>query len=301
MRLRNAAIWALVVLAACATVQAQTAAPAAPKRATRPATPEGMTNADVLKLVRAGLGEPLVVVAIRNAKKTAFDLSTDRLIELKGAGVSDGVLAVMLDPTAAPVAATPVLAASAPEPTPDLNDPAAPHESGIYIDDGSGKSHLVLLEPTVFKRGKSGGTFTSAMTMGIKKMKWKAVVGEKHAAIRTRTTQPVFYFYFDAKGSSLGSTGGAATNPSQFLLARMSASDKGRELVVGEAGALGASSGTREKDTVEFRAEKVGPGVYRVQPSAAVQPGEYCFFKAEGSATMGAGSSGNLYAFGIDG
>lgn len=263
-----------------------------------PTVADEMTNADVVKMVKAGLGDAIVIATLRGPKKTKFDLSPDALIGLKAAGVGDAVLAVMLDPASAPaVAAAPALP---PAPTPDPADPASPRESGIYIDKGTGRPELVLLEPTAFKGGKSGGWLGSAMTMGIKKMKWKAVVQSKSAANRSKNPQPVFFFYFDAKGSSLsyGSTG--ASNPTQFVLARMSPSDKGRELVMGEFGALGASSGTREKDTVEFTSVKIAPGIYRVQPQAPIAPGEYCFFRAEGSASMGA-VTGNLFDFGIDG
>jgi hypothetical protein len=293
----------LSCLAATVSVGApQTTATQPARSASRPAGKAAapMTNEDVLKMVKAGLGDPVVMAAVRGAKKTAFELSADGLIELKTAGVSDSVIAVMLDP-AAPVVVAAAVAAPAPPPPPpppDPNDPLSPHDAGVYIDVGSGTPKLVAMEPTSFKQGKSGGFFTSAMTMGIKKMKWKAVVPSSRAVQRTRSGSPSFYFYFEKKSS----IDAGATNPSEFVLARMSPKSDKRELIVGEAGAFGASSGTREKDSIEFRTEKLGPGVFKVSPSETLGPGEYCFFIASGSSNPSqAGATGHLFDFGVDG
>jgi hypothetical protein len=149
--------------------------------------------------------------------------------------------------------------------------------------------------------------FTSALTYGIKKAQWKAVVRSSRANIRIREGLPTFYFYFEQRSSGLGGSGGfagwlsGATSPNEFVLAKMQIKDKDRELVVGEAGAFGASSGTRSKDTVEFQVEKLGGGAYRVRPSASLSPGEYSFFYASGASTLGAGATGKLFDFGVDG
>ncbi|HZI18792.1 MAG TPA: hypothetical protein VEY09_09365 [Pyrinomonadaceae bacterium] len=54
-----------------------------------------LTNTSVIKLVRAGFREKTVVAIIR-ARPVAFDLSPERLIELKKAGVSERVILAML-------------------------------------------------------------------------------------------------------------------------------------------------------------------------------------------------------------
>lgn len=81
----------------------------------------------------------------------------------------------------------------------------------------------------------------------------------------------------------------------------MNVKDKERELIVGEFGVFGASSGTRSKDTVEFEVAKLSGGIYRVRPSAPLPPGEYSFFYAAGASSLGAGGSGKLFDFGLDG
>lgn len=57
---------------------------------------QALTNADVVKMVKAGLSADLIVATIKNAQVKNFDLSPDAVIKLKMAGVSDAVIAAML-------------------------------------------------------------------------------------------------------------------------------------------------------------------------------------------------------------
>ncbi|MBV9924943.1 MAG: hypothetical protein JOZ96_08020 [Acidobacteria bacterium] len=61
----------------------------------QPAGSNTLTNASVVKLVRAGFREK-TVIAIINARPVNFDLSPDRLIELKKGGVPERVILAML-------------------------------------------------------------------------------------------------------------------------------------------------------------------------------------------------------------
>jgi hypothetical protein len=64
-------------------------------------SPDGpLTNASVVKLVRAGFREKTVIAIIR-ARASAFDLSPERLIELKKNGVSERVILAMISHQAA--------------------------------------------------------------------------------------------------------------------------------------------------------------------------------------------------------
>ena len=76
----------LVFVAAIATAQAQGQSPAGSTT---------LTNAAVVKLVRAGFREK-TVIAIINARPVNFDLSPDRLIELKKGGVPERVILAMI-------------------------------------------------------------------------------------------------------------------------------------------------------------------------------------------------------------
>jgi hypothetical protein len=54
-----------------------------------------LTNASVVKLVRAGFREK-TVIAIINVRPASFDLSPERLIELKKSGVSERIILAMI-------------------------------------------------------------------------------------------------------------------------------------------------------------------------------------------------------------
>jgi len=79
---------ALVVLA-LALLTASVAAGQAPDNSTP------MTNAAIVKLVHGGFKEK-TIISIVAARPPAYDLSTDRMIELKKSGVSEKVILAML-------------------------------------------------------------------------------------------------------------------------------------------------------------------------------------------------------------
>ena len=68
-----------------------------------------MTNADVVALVQAGLGDDLIITKIRQTKAASFDTSTEGLVALKKQKVSDKIVEAMVlwkkDPPPAAAAA----------------------------------------------------------------------------------------------------------------------------------------------------------------------------------------------------
>src|SRR5205807_3738599 len=77
----------------------------------------------------------------------------------------------------------------------DPNDPASAHEAGIYLyQEKDGQKKMIQLEPSVSKQTKTGGIFTSAMTGGLTKIKFKAALAGQNAPLQIDTPLPVFYF-----------------------------------------------------------------------------------------------------------
>jgi hypothetical protein len=275
--------------------------------AQKPPTVTAMTNQDVVDLVKGGFGEDLIVAQVQAAKIKQFDVSTRGLIALKAAGVSERILTVMLgspDPgkKAAAVVETPRPAVA---PTQQVSVVAPPttalsgREAGIYLEEDADR--LVQLEPAVFSGGKTGGALMSALTYGIAKVKWKAVVRSPHANQRVYTAAPVFHFYFERAGAGLSNASQmlGATSPNEFVLVRMTVSKTERQLIIGEAGSFGASSGTRSEDTIALKIEKLQSGVYKVTPAQLLTEGEYCFFYAAGASSFMAAGTGKLFDFGV--
>jgi outer membrane lipoprotein SlyB len=71
-----------------------------------------MTNDDVIKMVKGGLGEATVIQAIDGAEG-GFDTSPDGLVKLKQGGVSDNLIQRILAKTSGSPAAAPAAAAPA--------------------------------------------------------------------------------------------------------------------------------------------------------------------------------------------
>jgi hypothetical protein len=219
-------------------------------------------------------------------------------VDLNKSGVSSNVIKVMLAPKTE--ASTPV-ATPAPVAA-DPNDPLAPHESGIYMYvTKSNRKEMILLEPTVYTQGKSGGVFASAMTYGIAKMKWKAVIRAPHASIRTTDANVVFYFYFEEKSAGLSHANFGTSTPNEFTLLKFDVKGETRETIVMQANAFGAQTGTQDKASVGFAFEKIRPGVYKVTPNGVLNPGEYGFLSAAamGAFAPGAASASRVFDFGV--
>ena len=261
-----------------------------------------LTNQDVLDMVSLGLGEDVILEKIRSAPETDFDTSIAGLTALKQAKASDAVIRAMINPHPAVVNSTPSAGPTTPKNT-NPDDPASSHDPGIYMyattKDGV---HMVILEPTVYSQGKSGGVFKSAMTYGIAKMKWKAVVRGAHANVRSSDGNMAFYFYFEESNAGLSHASfGGTTTPNEFTLLKFDEKKDARETVVMQANAFGASSGTDEKANTGFDFTKLRPGVYKVVPKTPLKPGEYCFLSSSGVGAYGAGSAGasRLFDFAV--
>jgi hypothetical protein len=275
--------------------------------------PKHLTVDNVIGMVKAGLSEDVIIARLRKEEKP-FDLEPDDLIRLKNANVSDAIVKVMLDPKAPPATAPPTQPApqqvvvqtagiaglpvgrpSGATPSPgtnaagDPNDPMVPHDSGIYLytKDRDGKPQMIVLERAAYTGAKTGGMLGSAMTYGIKKVKTKAVIAGQRASIRVADTAPVFYFYFDDKQAGLGKTYfgvGNLSNPNQFALLRLDVTKTGRETIIGAYSSLGSSSGNDTKAMVQFKSERIRPGLYKVSLDS-IKEGEYCFLSAGGGVT----------------
>jgi len=95
--------------------------PAAPKpAAAKPAAAASPVDS-VIQSVKAGLSEGLIIRTLQRDNKP-MNLTASDLVKLKGAGVSENIIGVMLDPASAPAAAAaPVAAAPPPPPAPAEN------------------------------------------------------------------------------------------------------------------------------------------------------------------------------------
>jgi hypothetical protein len=109
----------------------------------------GLTNADVVKMVKAGLSPQVVVASIRAQSQNSFDLSPSALIALTKAGVPDGVLVAMQERPQNDDA-TPVVKASG-------TTSSSAHALEVTIPAGTPVS-LRLVQPLSSDSAKTGET-----------------------------------------------------------------------------------------------------------------------------------------------
>ncbi len=139
----------------------------------------GLKVSDIQEMVKGGLSEDLVIAALRK-ENHPFELGGMEMVQLKKDGVSDNIIKVMLDPRASVSAVAPASSAMGIVPgmittakpsgaTPSagtiddaahLNDPAAKHDSGIYLFSSGANNQNVM---TPLERAATAGTKTGVL------------------------------------------------------------------------------------------------------------------------------------------
>jgi hypothetical protein len=266
---------ALVFLAICPLLVAQ----------------QALNNDSVIKLVKAGLSDDLIVSTI-NASPGTYDTSADGLIALKSAGASDKVVAAIVQKAAAPVPAAAVPVAPPAPVSTDPDDPAAPHQAGIYIfsDSSPAGSKMTALKPSFYTEKIASGGSLSMMTYGIAKVKNKDVVSGAHANLRITDSQPTFYFYFEDANTILNHHSsltfdpsmGSTRNPIEFVLRKFDIKKDTREIVLFSRNSYSGPGATPDNGLTGFTYNNLRPGVYKVTLNAPLSPGEYGFLASDG-------------------
>lgn len=99
---------------------------------------EVVTNSEVITLTKAGLDKAVIINKI-NTSKTNFNLSTDELIKLKQAGVTDEVVHAMLTAKNGGASAAPSLPMTAPGPRSPVVVPDGTEIKAVTVEEVSGK------------------------------------------------------------------------------------------------------------------------------------------------------------------
>ena len=266
---------------------------------------ETMTNDEVISLTKAGLAGSVIIGKIRTSKSN-FDMSTDALIKLKQSGVGDDVVAAMLEAkSGVSTAAVPVVNTSGAAPanaSGDPNDPMSKHGYGIYLfEDKDGARKMSQLKPNVSAQNRTGGLFTSQLTYGIGKVKTKANLPGRNANLQLTNTAPVFYFYLDVTSGGLNTASGIPSDPNEFTLVRFNVRSDNREVTIGKSNAFGGKGGLSDEYVVQFKAEDLGNGIFRITPATALTKGEYGFYLVNsGNSNASAAIGAKFFDFGVN-
>ena len=265
---------------------------------------EVLTNDEVINLSKAGLNSSIIVDKIRTSK-SKFDLSTDALIKLKKAGISDDIVGAMLAAKTGTSITSPtdnetnnVTRAAAGDP----NDPMSPHGYGLYLyEEKDGVRKMTQLAPNVSAQNRTGGGFTAAVTpFGLGKRKTKANLPGTTAALQIKDANPVFYFYLDVKSGGLNTASGVPSTPSEFAWVRFNVRDDNREVTIAKSNAYSSKGGLSDEYVVNFMAQDMGNGIFKVTPKTTLTNGEYGFYLLNsGNSNASAAIGAKFFDFGI--
>ena len=210
---------------------------------------EIVTNESVLAMVKAGLADAVIVAKIQSSQ-TRFDLSTDTLIALKRAGVSDRVLEAMTSRSAGAVASAPPPPAAAG----GLMLPPVPREGLALYHVLAGK--FIEMRPVA---GQIESTF--APFFG----KQELVIPSRRSEYRISENQPVFQ---------------AANYPPEAQLVRLRPGSKDdRNLKMLKMPVFGGtmSHGPDQDAVLKVSMDRNPDGWVVIRPNAPLAAGEYGF------------------------
>jgi hypothetical protein len=273
-----------------------------------------MTNADLVKLVQAGVPESAIIASIHSSTP-AFDLSSDGIVALHKAGVTQGELEAAIAASAAPAASAPASAA------PTASAPAATHTPSVALI-VSGSPRPIPLEKVQLAETKNKPTSMSSLagdTMLSQTM--QAGVNTTAWEVASHTGSYAGYTAVDTAGGLMsgmmarrkptvtyvwGITGAASSNvvPTSLPVFLVNVADVPGvnadeyepailKLTPAQNSArlLGATQGKEDarsnptanwqvysnflEDRVAIQTQKQAPGRFRIVPTSPLLPGEY--------------------------
>lgn len=256
--------------------------------------PKPMTVQDVIRLSKAGLSDDTIIEQLRT-KNQHFDLTTDQLVQLKSAKVSERVIQTMINPAfkaPAPSATANAIKTMPPappekktlaaaQPATDANSvpEGTPTALGVYAKIKGEWTALAPEEVT----WKSGGLVKSVTSGGIVKGDLNGFIDRSTS--NYRVPAPLELMIVVPEGFDI----------TDYQLVRLHDRDGYREFRTVTGGVFHVSGASR--DVVPFDNVKVAPRTYHVTISTAL--GEYGILPPGAMTSMNAASSGKIYSFGL--
>lgn len=247
-----------------------------------------MNNDAVIQLVKAGLTDDLIVTTI-NASPGTYDVSTDGLIALKKASVSDRVVKAMVtksmgkpadsEPIAPPPPPAPVApAAEGAQVSESL--PAGVDEVGVYLRSANGSYSLMTPEVVIFEES---GKMMNIFSIGFAKRSRNGHIDGSRS--RQDAPLPVTFGVYVPDGTAIA----------DYVLYRLHPQGTGREFEATEGSFTHGDSAT-EKDVVPTTTRRVATKFYEVTVPASAGRGEFGLLVPN---PKGSASSGRIYTISV--
>jgi hypothetical protein len=230
---------------------------------------EPLTNDSVLKMVKAGLGEGLILNMIQS-QPGKYSLTPDDLVKLKSEGVSEKLLGAMIAKGSG--AAGPEAPATDADLPPTL-------DVGIYYKKAGNWQEML---PEVVN-WKTGGVLKSVATVGVIKGDVNGHI--EGVASRNEAVTPVDLVIYAPEGVAI----------TEYQLIHLHVEKSGREFRTVTGGVLHATSGAT-RDVIPFDGKKVASRTFKVSLPHLVA-GEYGFLPPGAVSSSNSASIGKLYTF----
>lgn len=240
-----------------------------------------MNNDAVVKMVKAGLSDDLIVTTI-NSEPGTYDTSVNGLIALKSAGVSDKVVAAMVSKAAAPAPRTPLVASPQTAP-PESVRPVGIDDVGVYFQDKNGAWQM--LEPEIVNF-KTGGFLKSMATDGMVKGDINGHIPGKHA--KNVLPFPITLAVYVPEGVDIA----------EYQLLRLRENSNNREFRSVTGGVVHASGGA-SRDHVDYQPTKIAPRTYKIVLDQSLGKGEYGLLPPGSYTSSNMASGGKIYSISI--
>ena len=232
---------------------------------------ETMSNDSVVKLLKAGLSEDLIVTTV-NSSPGKYDTSTNALIALKKAGASDKVVAAIImkasgSNTTAPATPNPETAATAATPPPGVvlaqgTLPPGVDSVGVYYHDNSSNTWQEV--PAEVVNFKNEGALKHYASAGVLKGEKAALVGGNRSSLPLKL--PASFILYVPEGRAAG----------EYQLIRMHVNADSREFRAANGGIVHDAGGAL-RDVIDYAPKKIAPRVYLIEMGEDYENGEYGF------------------------
>jgi hypothetical protein len=244
---------------------------------------ETLNNDSVVKMVKSGLGESLIINMIQS-QPGKYSLSPDDLVKLKQQGVSENVLSAMVSKNSgansgAAGASAGTAAASSSASTASSADLPPNLEIGVYYKK-AGQWQEMLPEVVTWK---SGGVLKTFATNGIVKGDMNGHLQGSNS--RNSATSPLEVIIYAPEGVAV----------TEYQLLHLRPQKDSREFRTMTGGVF-HSSGGATRDVVPFEGKRVASRTFRVVlPNLGA--GEYGFLPPGAVGSASSVSVGKLYSF----
>jgi hypothetical protein len=244
-----------------------------------------LTRDQVIQMWKAGLSEDVILARV-NAEPAAMKLSSDDLIALKQAGVTDNIIKAMMAPQGSAAPPPPPPDQGAPPPDAAANQPPATADNYDDLDNGvyyklKGAWTIV---PSEQVNWKTGGVLKSIATNGIVKGDVNGHLQGKESGTKLQTPLEIL---IKAPEGSEGT---------DYLLVHLHVNSNNREFRTMTGGVFHASGGAT-KDALPFQQQRIAKHIYLITLPDKMATGEYAFLAPGFSNSSASGATGKAYTF----